>query len=348
MRKVILTLDSSKMGGIETHVLTLASYLSEQHYDVEVWFIHAYQGNPLYQLLDKQQINYRFCGSLKGYWQQLRRQRHNIILHTHGYKAGIVGRVMAKLQGIPVLSTYHSGDMGRGKVWFYSLLDQLTAGLADRIAVSDPIKKRLPQGTKMIPNFIDVAKKGRTERIEEGTLFKPLQVAFVGRLSVEKGPDQFCQMAAMWYSENPAEFKPPVDFVVYGDGPERAQLASDYQGTVQFKGHVNMKDHWQNVDVLCISSRNEGLPYAALEAMALGIPVVSFDVGGIGELISDPSLGWLVEAGDVVQLKQALADWYALPLQGKVELSKNVREKVRRQYSTAALVPAIEAFYRSY
>jgi glycosyltransferase involved in cell wall biosynthesis len=169
-----------------------------------------------------------------------------------------------------------------------------------------------------------------------------LQIAFVGRLSMEKGPDQFCRLADIWHSEK------PVEFVVYGDGPERQILAAEYQDRINFKGHVNMKAHWQNVDVLCISSRYEGLPYVALEAMALGIPVVSYDVGGIGDLISDPSLGWLVEAGNIAKLKQALSNWYDLPLERKAHLSQNVQQKIRSQYSASALVPSIEAIYQSY
>ncbi|MCJ8272911.1 MAG: glycosyltransferase family 4 protein [Psychrosphaera sp.] len=337
MRKIILTLDSSQMGGIETHVLTLAAHLSDEGYDVEVWFIKQYQGNLLYQFLDEHNVSYRFCGSVKGYWLQLWRHRHGIILHTHGYKAGIVGRVFARTMKIPVLSTYHSGDVGTGKLRFYTWLDQLTARLGERIAVSQPIKEMLPKGTKMIPNFINVAQP----RVKSNAL-QPLRVAFVGRLSKEKGPDQFCKMAADWHSDR------PVEFVVYGDGPQRTRLLEEFSDRVRFKGYVNMKKHWQNVDVLCISSRYEGLPYVALEAMALGIPVVSFAVGGIGDLISEPSLGWLVEAGNIAKLKQALTQWYDLSDSDKICLSQNVREKIRKQYSTAALVPSIEAIYRSY
>jgi glycosyltransferase involved in cell wall biosynthesis len=342
MRKIILTLDSAQMGGIETHVLTLAIYLSDKGYDVAVWFFKEYPGHPLYQALAQHNIDYLFCGSTVGYWWQLNRNRQDIILHTHGYKAGIVGRVFAKIFRIPVLSTYHSGDVGTGKLRFYSYLDRLTARFGDRIAVSELIKETLPPDTQMIPNFISMTTRNRVYPAQKATSTKPLRVAFVGRLSVEKGPDQFCQLAAMWHSEK------PIEFVVYGDGPEREQLAAEYQSCVEFKGHVNMKDHWQSVDVLCISSRYEGLPYAALEAMALGIPVVSFEVGGIGDLISDPSLGWLVYPGDVAQLKLALCSWYELSAERKANLSNNIREKILHHYSTAALVPSIEAIYQRY
>lgn len=341
MRKIILTLDSANMGGIETHVLTLAKHLQQQGYPVQVWFIRQYRSNPFYALLDENQINYHFCTSLSHFWHKLRQHRKKIILHTHGYKAGIIGRLFAKLLGIGVLSTYHSGDLGQGRLRLYSYLDILTARLAACIAVSDLIKKRLPSNTQMIPNFVSVA----DEPVKQIEQKNGLQVAFVGRLSQEKGPDRFCQLAQMWHQQSKID-KTDVEFVVYGDGPERRTLQDEFNGEVIFKGHVDMKSNWQAVDVLCISSRYEGLPYVALEAMALGIPVVSFDVGGIGDLISDSSLGWLVEAGNLEQLKKALDNWYGLSIEDKHQLSDNVRDKIRRSYSTAALVPSIERIYQ--
>ena len=291
----------------------------------------------------------------------MKQQKQQIIVHTHGYKAGIIARVFARLLGIPVISTYHSGDLGSGKLRVYSFIDHLTARLGDCIAVSDPIKAMLPNKAEMIPNFVEVAApvpaqslanfkqylRNKTETI------KPFQVAFVGRLSHEKGPDQFCAMAQKWQQQNATDNGQAVEFMIYGDGPDRDELSLQHQnlirqGQLKFKGHVAMVDHWSDVDVLCISSRFEGLPYVALEAMARGIPVVSFAVGGMGDLISDSSLGWLVKAGDIEQLQQAITQWVQLPTDDKTRLGENVREKIRQNYSTSALVPRIEAFYRGY
>jgi glycosyltransferase involved in cell wall biosynthesis len=342
MRKIILALDSSQMGGIETHILTLAGYLSQKGYELVVWFIREYPEHPLYQMLDEQKIDYQFCGSSIDFCRQLRLQRKHVILHTHGYKAGIIGRIFARLFGVPVLSTFHSGDMGVGKLKFYSYVDIFTAGLAERIAVSELIKDSLPKKkTHFIPNFVDVVEQPKKPKQKFKTN-KTLQIAYVGRLSMEKGPDLFCRVTEQWSTEK------PVEFVVYGDGPERQELAAEYHDKIDFKGHVNMKEHWCDVDALCISSRYEGLPYVALEAMALGIPVISFDVGGIGDLISDSSMGWLVEAGDVTKLTQALDSWYDMSIEQKAELGERVKDKINSEYSASALVPEIEAIYHRY
>jgi glycosyltransferase involved in cell wall biosynthesis len=349
MRKIIMTVDSAHMGGIETHVITLTKYLSEQGYQVEVWFFDKYANNPTYGLLEEHKISFRFVGTVKNFWRLVKAQQKDIIVHTHGYKAGIVGRFVAKLLGVPVLSTYHSGDLGRGKLRLYSYLDLWTARLGQSIAVSSVIKGWLPSSAKLIPNFISVGAEDKNSRSPHQS--KVLQVAFVGRLSHEKGPDLFCRLAGLWHNGTGkciASNAKSVEFVLYGDGPDRTELIQRFNQHVQFKGHVNMKECWADVDVLCISSRFEGLPYVALEAMGQGIPVISFDVGGIGKLISDPSLGWLVEAGNMAALKQAIENWYGLSDQDRDVLAKNVQDKIRQQYSSEALVPSIEAIYQQF
>ena len=92
-------------------------------------------------------------------------------------------------------------------------------------------------------------------------------------------------------------------------------------------------------------SRAEGLPLVALEAMSRGIPVISFAVGGLVELIHQPQLGWLVAPGDIDGLKKALHQWYAMDHTEKTGLSEAVQQQIRNGYCADSLVPAIEALY---
>ena len=91
MRKIIMTVDSAHMGGIETHVITLTKYLSLRGYQVEVWFFNKYANNPMYGLLEEHRINFRFVGSVKNFWRQVKAQKKDIIVHTHGYKRVLSG-----------------------------------------------------------------------------------------------------------------------------------------------------------------------------------------------------------------------------------------------------------------
>jgi glycosyltransferase involved in cell wall biosynthesis len=103
------------------------------------------------------------------------------------------------------------------------------------------------------------------------------------------------------------------DLVVVGEGPERADLearvdALGLHGRVFFPGRVgNIADWYQSADLFALSSRNEGLPGALMEAMACGLPVVSFDCEqGPRDIIRDGIDGLLVPCFDVPALSSAL------------------------------------------
>ena len=239
---IILALDSADMGGIETHVLTLASQLAERGRRVKVCFFKRYQGHPMYDMLAKAHIEFGFAGGVEGFWRYLRAHRGVAQLHTHGYKAGVVGRVFAKWLDIPVVSTFHSGDLGQGKLRLYSMLDLFTARLGKAIAVSNDIRERLPKNTQVIPNFVPLQ---ALRSVNQGVRYQA-NIGFVGRLSHEKGPDNFCKLA-----ESCADLG--VQFTLYGDGPMRSDLTAKWGHVTKFKGRVPMAEYWHEVDVLCIS-----------------------------------------------------------------------------------------------
>lgn len=333
-RQILLALDSSAMGGIETHILVLSRELIEKGHSVTVCFFDQYPGHPLYQKLDDHRIAYVFACEVGGFWQILKSMPRGSVLHTHGYKAGIVGRLMATALRLKVVSTFHSGDLGRGKLRIYSMLDLYTARLGKAIAVSKEIKERLGRQANLIPNFVALPKTFSAKALNP----QRRNVAFVGRLSHEKGPDLYCALAQQSKDL-------PFTFNLYGDGPMFAELEPVFKQTVNFKGAVDMEKHWQDVDALCISSRAEGLPLVALEAMSRGIPIVTFDVGGLSQLIDSPDLGWVVPAGDIKGLKTALKHWFELDENKRETLRSAVHERIAKDYSAAALVGRIEALY---
>lgn len=111
---VWLLLDSSGIGGIETHVWHLAEALRSRGRPVRVVFLADHGPHPLFDRLEAAQHRVtRLGGSFGDLLHALREQRPGV-LHTHGYKAGILGRLAARLAGIPVVSTFHAGEPGRG------------------------------------------------------------------------------------------------------------------------------------------------------------------------------------------------------------------------------------------
>lgn len=106
--------------------------------------------------------------------------------------------------------------------------------------------------------------------------------------------------------------EPSARLVVVGEGPERLRLEAlvrvhGVEGTVTFLGR--MADPWRvlsGVDLFVLSSTKEGLPFALIEAMAAGLPIVATRVGGIPEVLVDGRSALLVPPGDPGALSQAI------------------------------------------
>jgi glycosyltransferase involved in cell wall biosynthesis len=326
--EVWIILDSRNLGGIESHVEILAKALCAAGQEVRVVFLQNYGHHPLGDRLTALDVPFEYLdGTISGLFKSLSRRPR--LLHSHGYKAGVLCRLAGELKRIPVVSTYHAGEPGQGKVRLYNAIDHLTAPLSTAIAVSPEIQRRVFGRAELINNFVQMpAPKTR----------KPARtVAFVGRLSHEKGPDRFCEIATAL---------PDISFEIYGDGPLRQDLQARYGDRVLFHGQVNgMSGHWQNIGLLCIPSRHEGLPYVALEAMAEGVPVAATDVGDLASLVKNGETGWLSPARDPMQLVQHIRDWDDLSSAEGSTIAAAARQSVQAAYSIEAVLPRIMAIY---
>jgi glycosyltransferase involved in cell wall biosynthesis len=321
-------LDSRAIGGIETHVIALAVGQRAAGADARVVLLADHGDHPMTTLLaERDRPLETLDGRLTSLLRGLKRGRP-AILHTHGYKAGILGRLAGRLTGVPVVSTFHNGDDGTGKLRAYTALDRFTARLARRIAVNPAIADRLPGGATVVGNGVPVP---GVEAVSCGD-----RVAFVGRLSHEKGPDTFLELARRL---------PQLSFDMFGDGAMRDEIA-DRAGAVALRGAVpSMDPHWRDVGLLVMPSRAEGLPMAALEAMARGIPVAAFDVGALARL-TDDDRGWCVPTGDLEALAGAVTDWAGeTPMDRMARRGRN-RRFVQAHHSVERMVVEIDAIYR--
>jgi len=327
--KIWLLLDSSKAGGIESHVFQLAKGLQDHGETPLVVFLTDYGKHPLRDLLAQHAIAHKTLdGRFLSLCRKLREERPSL-LHTHGYKAGIFGRLSAWLSKIPVFSTYHAGEIASGKLALYDRIDRLTAGFADYVfAVSPQIAKRLPGTVKVFDNFVNTTNlQGSTGK----------QIAFVGRVSTEKGPDNFAYLAKRCSHSQ---------FHLYGDGPLLSELKKSGPDNLQLHGQQDdMRAVWPQIGLLVIPSRYEGLPMAALEAMARGIPVLAFCVGALDKLIQNNINGWLVEPGNVAQLAKQIALWHELSEPDKQCLQCAAKNTIADKFSSNVAIPKLIANY---
>lgn len=326
--KIDLFLDSRDYGGIEAHVYQLAKALVAMQHQVTVILFKRYGDHPLADALTQEGIPLIYlAGHCRSAIHTLRR-RNSDVLHTHGYKAGIIGRLSRVGKRTACCSSFHAGEKSHGKLALYTWLDRTTAFLANQvIAVSDDIAKALPTPTKVLRNFVDV--QLHTHQGE--------QLAFVGRLSHEKGPDLFLDIARIF---------PGQEFHIYGDGPMREQLENNAPTNVIFHGRVDMKAVWPSIGLLLMPSRAEGLPLAALEAMAEGVNVMASPVGDLPKLINPDTNGWLVENSTSLWAK-AVSQWLHLSPWQRKTMSYSAQIHIAKHYSSEAVIPSFIGCYEA-
>ncbi len=318
-----ILLDSRGFGGIESHVAELARGLLEAGQRARVLLLADHGPHPLRDVLPVEALP----GGFGPLWRRLRAGRP-ALLHTHGYKANILGRAAARALGVPVVASFHAGERPGGTLALYDALDRWSAFLGGRIAVSRPILARQPWGGVLVPNFIGVPATVPAEA--------PPVVAFVGRLAPEKGPDLFVALS---------EAAPGPRYEIFGDGPLRAACTAP--GVVLHGARAGMDGAWGGVGLLAITSRAEGLPLAALEAMAHGVPVAAFALGGLPELITEGVDGFLASPGDVAALAAAVRRWHALAPSARAAMGTAARATIATRFGRTAGVGRVMEVYRA-
>lgn len=325
--------DARSIGGIERHVSELTRALNAHGVPARAVLYAPHEPNLWLGQLQNEGTPHRVLpGGARALLRAMLEDRPAVV-HTHGYKAGIVGRACARLLGIPAVSTFHAGETGRWPINAYQAFDAATSLLAKRISVSGAIAARLPFSSDTIANFVTLPPVDLTAQL-------PRRAAFVGRLSEEKGPDLFCDIARGVGST--------VQWDVYGDGPMRSALETEYGSVVRFHGFVSdMNAVWKDVGLLVMPSRAEGLPMAALEALARGIPVAASSVGGLPSLLDPIGPTWLYPAGDIDAAVRSVRHWRSLAPSSEATLRATCRNVVERSFSAAGILPKVLGVYRS-
>lgn len=341
MLSIILFIDSSAMGGIESHVLNLALGLKQQNVAVQVLFWRSYDDDkttsgttphPIWPKLLAQNIP---VSSVQGSIPYLlKRIPKGAVVHSHGYKANILNKALCKLGNWHAVPTHHNGDVGQGLLRLYVALDELSSRLFHPISVSLPIYQRLGKQGCLIANFVSLPCLDTCAIASQSAT----QIAFVGRISPEKNAEGFCQLSPLLKQQK---------LHIYGDGVEKERLSKHYQQH-HWHGQQNMSQHWPEIDLLVMPSLEEGLPLAALEAMANGIPVCAFAVGDLPMLIQDGVNGWLVPKGDLKLMAERIQHWQSLTSTDKLAIRQQARATIINHYSVEAILPLIMQVYQRY
>lgn len=144
--------------------------------------------------------------------------------------------------------------------------------------------------------------------------------------------------------------KPEVKFLIVGDGSEKDDLLAytdklKIGESIIFLGYRrDVLKIYNTLDVMLLTSLTEGLPNTILEALALGVPVVSTNVGGLGELIQNNYNGLLFKAKDVKNIASGVLELLYDKDKCK-KFKKFGRDKICKEFSFDSRIQKIEKLY---
>lgn len=294
------------------------------------------------------------------------KRRFYHIVHTHNSKAGFVGRLAARLAGVPVVvHTVHGFSFHDQeplwRQWLFRRMERLASRWCDHlIFISQPLlswamregignrtqRKKIYSGIEL-ERFQPASLETRAgSRKKWGLGQGDAVVGMVSKLWNGKGHAQLLHAF-----QKVRQVKAEARLVIVGEGyllEELQRLAAKLglEGSVLFTGfQMDVAPLIATFDVAVLPSLFEGMGRVLLEAMAMETPVVASRVGGIPELVEHGTNGYLVRPGDSEGLKDAILKILDNPFLAR-KMGQEGRKKVKAEFDALTMVDAIEDVYR--
>ncbi|NIT04312.1 glycosyltransferase [Candidatus Saccharibacteria bacterium] len=348
VRKVLIALTSSKLGGAPQVAYDLLSQVSKRKSKSGEGKFEFIVAAPKGGVFNKKfrELGYKVypvplnrigIGGFIGLLKVALKEKVDLI-NSHGKGAGIYARKVGVLLGIPVVQTFHGLHYDYKNPFarfFYLWLERfLTPFMRFVINVSpgqekEGIRLRIfPKSkSRLVVNGIDVGKFDRV-RVNKDSLRKKLglaprdfAVAVVARFDRVKG-----HIRLINHIPDLIKSIPNLKVVFVGGGEEQVRARArarelGVQDSVVFLGErSDVPKILKSADALILPSFHEGMPLAVLEAYACELPVIGADVVGVADVVEDGRTGYLVSFDEgSTELKRAL---------GKLYKSKTLREKL--------------------
>jgi len=307
-------------------------------------------------------LDYRAKRDLTALFRQLKPQ----VVHTHSSKAGILGRVAARNARIPIIvHTIHGMSFNRTQSWptrtLYRLLETHCARFTDRIiTVADAMRDQaVSAGIGTLQQYMTVYSGMRTElfslslydrdTVRQSWSVAPDEIVIgtIARLFHNKGYEQLIPAMA-----EAARRNPKLRFVWVGDGAQRAcyerklkQLG--IRDRVHCTGLIppdQVPKMLAGIDMLVHASQWEGLPRAAVQALLMERPVISFAIDGAPEVVIPNQTGVLVTLNDTNALAEAMANLADDPAQ-RQRMGRAGRQLCLERFDHNRMVEALEKIY---
>ncbi len=363
MPHVLLAIRGLDTGGAERRCLLLANALVNEGYPVSLLVMRPAenpigQPDPRIRVVSADLTNRRSLAGWRRFYRAIRQLRPTVF-QGFDTTVGFVGGVLARLAGVPLVInaiTCHNGRYPRWQAalarFCFRFTDYAIANSRDVADFHIRDWRFAAEKVVVIPNPIDLGRwpcrepaLRRAARAELGLDEAQQAVGVVARLDAQK---DHATLLAAFAAVAPAH--PEAVLLVIGEGPLQTELEATaarlgISAQTRFLGlRQDMPRLLQALDLLCLSSRYEGMSNALLEGMATGLPVISTAVSGTAELIVPERTGWVVPIGDpaafAAALSAALADRARLAAYGQAG-----REHVAGQFDRPVIVQRYLEFY---
>lgn len=323
--KILRIIARLNIGGPAIHTILLGAGIDKTRFDSLLvtgsigndegdmgYYASEKNVKPIFIPQLKREINFRDdIGALKKIYNIIKIEQPQII-HTHTAKAGTLGRLAGILYNclnpfahkrVRLIHTFHGhifvGYFNKIETQIFILIERFLALFTSKIiTVSDSVKNELIASgicnvnkIKVIPLGFELEKFFNIPSMNGDRL----NIGIVGRLVPIKNHNLFLEAAAKIIADNP---QMQLRFEVIGDGQLRQELEA-YSRKLNISSQVDFLG-WQKdlvkiysfLDVVALTSINEGTPVSLIEAMASGRAIVATDVGGVKDL-----MGLEIEAG---------------------------------------------------
>jgi len=322
--RVMCVITAMGCGGAERRMAWLANRLSRRGHRVSLRVLHG--SESFFELdpdVDLRFFSEDFPRSISRVSRFFRRPvwlRRQIVSERSDFVlsfidvANVVSLWAARPLKVPVVVAEHTHPPDHRLEWRYRILRRLLYRNASRVVMLTESSAEWARTwldsrrLEVIPNSVSPPTMGSNGEVRELRPGGRKWIAAVGRLDDVKGFDKLLAAYAVIEKEHP-----DWGLVILGEGPLRTTLERDAQrrgiaDRVLMPGVVkNPADFLRRCNLFVLSSRYEGFPTALCEAMACGLPVISFDCPvGPGEIIRDGVDGVLVPPGDVAALAESV------------------------------------------
>lgn len=353
--RVAIVLPYFGAGGGEHMVSRLAAHLDLSKVEAEVICIFGEpQNNELEKKILEHGVPIKYIGKGKGFSSAaIKRLNHELsefqpdVVHTH-LSACVYCAEWVLTHNVKMLHTVHNMPafeliMPKKVV----MAAMYRCGKAIPVAISHEIQAltqsyyHLKTTPELVYNPVDVSRYSKLEKKKR----KNFTFVNVGRLHEAKN-----QILLVKAFEKILEDQSDTDLFILGDGPLKEELET-YLKEHKLTQHIFMEGNVENVeqylaeaDAFVLSSNYEGLPLVILEAMASGLPIVSTDVGGVKDVVTDNGL--LVEPHSIEKLASAM-----MQIKANDEMRKDFSERSKRnvmQFDSSIIAQEYIALYEKY